>query len=101
MTDAPERIWARKHHHGSVEAVDYKIDGEQEYVRADVPRAAVEAAYIAGLGEAAARLEPKNPRDDWTDFAKQHHADAIEMRALAADKAHVRAAVAKLMEGRG
>lgn len=61
-----------------------RIDALSERVAQEVERA--EAAnlrfYRAGIEAGAAQLEPKNPRDDWTDFAKQHHADAIDIRAL-------------------
>lgn len=36
MPDTPETIWARRHMHGAIEAVDYEIIGEQEYRRADL-----------------------------------------------------------------
>ena len=37
MSEAPETIWARRHETGVVEAADYKIEGEQEYRRTDLP----------------------------------------------------------------
>ena len=66
--------------------VGYKEDYRAAYTETlnDLHRAntAIPRAYQMGLDDAANRLEPKNPRDDWTDFAKQHHADAIEIRAM-------------------
>ena len=122
MTDAPERIWAV---HWNTEGVVINgawadtirhFGGEVEYVRADVSRAAVEAAYIAGLDDAP-KIACKScagtgQEDDagcgdisfntWTcrtcgGSGRQPHP---EIRALK-DPAHVRAAVAKLAEGRG
>ena len=49
--------------------------------------AALPAVYRLGLDDAAEMLEPKNPVYDWTDFARQHHADAIEIRTLPTPKA--------------
>ena len=59
-----------------------------------------DALIRAALEAAANMLEPKNPREDWTDFAKQHHADAIAIRAIANDPEAV-ARIIKAAEGRG
>ena len=63
MTKAPKRIWARRHPTGVVESADRRIEGEQEYIRADLAAelvwAGMEAAgiicnqsYGYGLGHA-------------------------------------------------
>ena len=59
MSEAPETIWARRHETGVVEAADYKIEGEQEYRRADLP-ATDEQAFanekVKALAEVAKRI---------------------------------------------
>ena len=88
--DAPERIITNKGGTMIINAPAIPLHPtDVEYVRADVSRTAVEAAYIAGL-DAAEKVADDNyePRL------------AISIRALK-DPAHVRYAVAKLTEGRG
>jgi len=93
MTDAPERIWAtgdKRNGSWTHEPVPEKWGaGATEYVRADVSRAAVEAAYIAGL-DAAEKV---------AEHYDEHLSNGAPkvIRALK-DPALVRAAVAKLTE---
>ena len=62
-------------------------------------RPSPEALILAALEAAANMLEPKNPREDWTDFAKQHHADAIAIRAFADDPESVARIIKAAGEG--
>lgn len=39
--------------------------------------------YAQAVEDAANRLEPKNPRSDWTEYAKDRHDLAKDIRALA------------------
>jgi DNA-binding IclR family transcriptional regulator len=90
--------------------------------RADLHTAAMGRAYVAGMEAGAEKAfnsdpyarEPDKPFDDWGDMRadtpERHAAHVLdhamwtlanEIRALAADPAHVKAAVAKLTEGEG
>jgi hypothetical protein len=110
MTDAPERIFAHPHDdEGWTRIGRWNVefawhDDEIEYVRADVSRAAVEAAYIAGL-EAAAKAADCGcevgecvAKEFGTPMCYRDGAAEVETLK---DPALVRDAVAKLTEGRG
>jgi hypothetical protein len=105
MTDAPESLyfyedWLRQATKNRI------LCGNIKYVRADVSRAAVEAAYIAGLDAAdtttnafMGQLSSSVPAIEHTDIDALIIA-ADHIRALK-DPAHVRAAVANITEGEG
>jgi hypothetical protein len=122
MTDAPERIWID----GDATTDEgvfprcfanpkYASDPPMEFVRADVSRAAVEAAYIAGLDAARGkandtviRKQNQLSSDDLRDREQRMRWAAGKLQAalIVADidvlkqPALVRAAVAKLTKGR-
>jgi hypothetical protein len=72
MTDAPETIWARRHTTGVVEAADYKIEGEQEYRRADLHATDKQAFVNEKVKELVEALIP------YAALARHHAADAPE-----------------------
>ena len=87
MADAPKRIWARRHPTGVVEAADYKIEGEQQYHRADLSADLVRAGYLAGV------MDVQKIASDAEVFDVSDEAEY-----LAADPAAISAIVAQVME---
>lgn len=114
MTDAPERIWIDPEYidskrtapvlacHLGTANPNRKLNSDTEYTRADVSRAAVEDAYIAGL-DAAAAWAKTYFLDAGCTADREHKAGVMiaqTLQVLRNNPAHVRAAVAKLTEGR-
>lgn len=90
---APEKIWINKKFGAHPDDWNFstgehetrkQLRNKIEYTRADLCLTPADAKALvrAALDAAAERLEPKNQKDDWTDYAKQHHADAICIRAI-------------------
>ena len=116
MSEAPKRIWINPVYGQHPEDWDFtdgkhltkkQLASKVKYVRDDLHTAAMERAYIAGLDAGAARAqgvcliippEGVGQRDAASSVRGQI---TTSIRALAADPAHVRAAVAKLTEGEG
>ena len=108
MSKAPERIWAVHWNtegavmNGAWADTIRHFGGGVEYVRADVSRTAVEAAYIAGLDEAKSQGETVEYQDrpEWANTGSWVHAvELFKIRVAALkDPAHVKAAVAKLTD---
>jgi hypothetical protein len=103
MTDAPKRIWARRHPTGVVEAADYKIEGEQEYYRADLSADLVQAGYLAGLKDAsmvAAEWEETWDKRDNEEASKGAGLVFRDTRTLIADPEAIAAIAARVTEGK-
>ena len=97
MTETPKRLWARRHPTGVVEAADYKIEGEQQYHRADLSADLVRAAL-----EAAAAAADKETKCALANSCNQEAMGAVwaatAIRTLSADPEAVAAIVAQVME---
>ena len=80
---APDRIWACKHPYGSVEAVDYPVDGFHQYTRRTPAALAADPmvmAMVAAAMEGAVRVIDAKPQpcspahpEAWTDDQITHY----------------------------
>jgi hypothetical protein len=62
--------------------------GEYEQSAVEVAWQMWQASRRAAIEEAAKRIEPRNPPDDWTEYAKIRAESAAAIRALSAGGTH-------------